>query len=190
MFSCSTRQVRRLPKEPRSIQGIFGSGASMKTKLFWLLMVGVLGIAQTPVALAQDTQRSLHEWSVVQAVTTDERLIVKQKDGKTIEGKMIEASDTNLTLSRNGKVVNVPRDSILQIHHSKGKAKKGKWALIGAGIGTATGAGIGAAKSSSVLDDGEIYILAGVVIGAGAGAVGGLLFGASRRQRELIYQAP
>lgn len=159
----------------------------MKTKLFSLLLAGLLFPA--PVALVQ-AQGSLHDWSTVQAVGTDERLIVKQKDGKTIEGKMIEASETNLTLSRNSKVINIPRNSIQQIHHSKGKAAKGKWALIGAGVGAAAGTGIGAAKASSIIDDGEIYTVAGAVIGAGAGAVGGLLFGASRRQRELIYTAP
>lgn len=159
----------------------------MKTKLFSLLLAGMLLIAQAPLVLAQG---SLHDWSVVQAVAADERLIVKQKGGKTIEGRMIEASETNLTLSRNGKVVNISRDGILEIHHSKGKAAKGKWALIGTGVGAAAGAGIGAAKASSIIDDGEIYILAGAVIGAGAGAVGGALFGAGRRKRELIYTAP
>lgn len=159
----------------------------MKTRLFSLLLAGVLFIA--PLALVQ-AQGSLHDWSVVQAVGTDERLIVKQKDGKTVEGKMIEASETNLSLSRNGKVVNISRANIQQIHHSKGKAAKGKWALIGAGIGGAAGAGIGSAKAHSIIDDGEIYVVAGAVIGAGAGAVGGLLFGASRRKRELIYTAP
>ena len=162
----------------------------MKTRIFGLMVVGVLLIAQTPIAFAQVPQSSLHEWSVVQAVAADERLIVKQKDGKTIEGRMIEATETNLTLSRNSKVVNIPRDSVREIHHSKGKAKKGKWALIGAGLGAATGTGIGAAKNSTIIDDGELFILAGLVIGAGAGAVGGALFGASRRQRELIYLAP
>jgi hypothetical protein len=161
----------------------------MKTKLFSLLLAGMLFMAQWPVALVQ-AQGSLHDWSVVQAVTTDERLIVKQKNGKTIEGRMIEASETNLTLACNSKVVNIPRADILEIQQSKGKAAKGRWALIGTGIGAAAGAGIGGAKASSIIDDGEIYILAGAVIGAGVGAVGGALFGASRRQRELIYRAP
>src|SRR6185295_18571330 len=106
-------------------------------------------------------QTSLHDWSVVKAVGVDEKLIVKQKDGTTIEGKMIEATDTNLTLSRKGKVVNISRDNIQQIEHSKGKAQKGKWAAIGAGIGAGVGGGIGLAKNNSIIDDGELYILAG-----------------------------
>ncbi len=161
----------------------------MKTKLFCLLLGATLLLAPAPMALGQ-AQTSLHDWSVVQAVGTDERLIVKQKDGTTIEAKMIEATDTNLTLSRKGKVVHISRDSIQQIEHSKGKAKKGKWALIGAGVGAGVGGGIGAAKNNSIIDDGELYIVAGVLIGAGSGAVGGALFGASKRHRELIYTAP
>jgi len=150
----------------------------MKTKPFSLLLAGVLFMAQSPLAFVQ-AQGSVRDWSAVQAVGTDERLIVKQKDGKTIEGRMIEASENNLTLSRNNKVVTIPRDSILQIHHSKGKAAKGKWALIGAGIGGAAGASIGASKVSASRDDSEIWLPVGLIFGAGAGAVTGLLFGAN-----------
>ena len=156
----------------------------MKTRIFSLLIAGTLLVAQSGVALAQG-----RGWSAVQAVPADDRLIVKQKDGKTIEGKMIEASETNLTLSRNSKVVNISRDSIREIHHSKGKAAKGKWAAIGAGVGAAVGAGIGATKLTSD-EDSRIYVTGGLLIGAGAGAVTGLLIGTSRRQRTLIYTAP
>ncbi len=161
----------------------------MKPKLFSLLLAGALFLAQSPVALVR-AQGSVRDWSAVKSVGTDVRLIVKQKDGKTIEGRMIEASETNLTLSRDGKVVNIPRDSVQQIQHSRGKSAKGKWALIGAGIGGAVGGGIGAAKFSSGRDDSEIWLPVGLIFGAGAGAVTGLIFGASRRQRELIYVAP
>lgn len=143
----------------------------MKRRVFSILLVGMLLSAQSSLALVQ-AQGSLHDWSTVQAVRTDERLIVKQKDGKTIEGEMIEASATNLTLSRNGKVVNISRDSIQQIEHSRGRAQKGKWAAIGAGSGAAAGGGIGVVQARSAADDGGIYTVAGLTIGAGAGALG------------------
>ncbi|HEX8176198.1 MAG TPA: hypothetical protein VF543_13865 [Pyrinomonadaceae bacterium] len=69
------------------------------------------------------------------------------------------------------------------------KSEKAKYALIGAGVGAAVGGGIGAAKNSPNIDDGEIYTIGGVSLGAGIGALGGFLFGLGRRKRVLIYQA-
>lgn len=159
----------------------------MRTSIMSLLLAAAMIIVQTPVASAQTTS-SLNDWSTVKSIGTDERLIVKKKDGKTIEGKMIEASDTNLTLSRDNKVVNISRADVQQIHHSTGKAAKGKWALIGSGVGAGAGAGLGGLKYRSDRDDYIIYPVMGAVIGIGVGAAVGLAFGASRRSRTLIYQ--
>jgi hypothetical protein len=159
----------------------------MQKRLVSLIVGVVLATAPCQFVFGQSTTGN---WSAVQAVAVDDRVIVKQKDGKTIEGKMIEASETNLTISRDGKVLNIPRDAIRQIEHSTGKAAKGKWALIGTGVGTGVGAGIGATKYRSDRDDYGIYPMMGALIGAGAGAVTGFLIGASRRKRELIYTAP
>ena len=157
----------------------------MKARISTVLIVFALLVAQSGVALAQG-----RGWSAVQAVSADERLVIKQKDGKTISGKMIEATDTNLSITRNSKVENISKDNIAQIEVSRGKAQKTKWAGIGAAIGTGGGAAIGGGKASTVYDDSGLYVLAGVVIGAGVGAGVGALFGATRRQRELIYTAP
>ncbi|HLA09204.1 MAG TPA: hypothetical protein VJ023_01205 [Pyrinomonadaceae bacterium] len=154
----------------------------METKLLCLLIAAALLVAQSGVALAQG-----REWSAVQALPVDARLIVKQKDGKTITGKMVEASETNLTLSRGKMVVNISRDNIAQIEHSIGKAAKTKWALIGAGAGAATGAAIGQSKVES---DAEIWLPVGIIFGTGIGAGVGAIFGSTRRKREVIYSAP
>jgi hypothetical protein len=159
----------------------------MHKRLVSMMITAVLMMAPCQFVLGQTTTGN---WSAVQAVAVDDRLIVKQKDGKTIEGKMIEASETNLTISRDGKVVNISRDAIRQIEHSTGKAAKGKWTAIGTGAGAAAGAGIGATKYRADRDDYGIYPVMGAVIGAGVGAVTGLMIGASRRKRELIYVAP
>ena len=165
----------------------------MKTRILSLgpatILVAAILVASIPVAAVQ-AQSSLHDWSTVQAVGADERLIVDKKDGKTITGRMIEATANNLTISRHGKVEHIARESIQRIYHSTGKAQKTKWAGIGAGIGTAAGGGIGGAKAASTGDDGAIYTLMGLIIGAGAGAGAGAVFGATRRHRELIYTAP
>lgn len=159
----------------------------MRSKLMTTLVVVASLVMPAQVAFAQGT---MGNWKAVQSVPVNERVIVKQKDGKTIEGAMIEASETNLTISRSGKVANLSRDQIRQVEHSTGKAEKGKWAAIGTGVGAAAGAGIGATKYRSDRDDYGIYPVMGAIIGAGVGAVSGLMFGASRRQREVVYYAP
>jgi hypothetical protein len=78
---------------------------------------------------------------------------------------------------------------VRQVYLISGQAEKGKWALIGAGIGAGTGTGIGAVKYSPNRDDSEIWISMGLLIGTGAGALGGMVFGQSKRKRILVYDS-
>lgn len=158
----------------------------MKRKTIPLLLVVVLLSANAPLALAQQSIAT-NNWSAVQQLQTNERLVVKQKNGKELKGLMIEATDTTLTIDRDGKPLAISRADVRQVYVVEGKAAKGKWALIGAGIGAGAGTGIGYAKYSPNSDDSEIYIAMGLLIGAGAGAVGGLLFGQSKRKRTMVY---
>jgi len=70
----------------------------------------------------------------VQQIKTNERVFVRQKNGKEIKGRMIEASDTTLTIDRDGKPFSIARADVRQVYVVSGTAQKGKWALIGAGI--------------------------------------------------------
>jgi hypothetical protein len=157
----------------------------MKRKTLPLILVLLLLSSHAPLAFSQTP--SLSEWTSVQQIKTNERLFVRQKNGKEIKGKMIEASDTTLTIDRNGKPFTIARGDVRQVYVVSGTAQKGKWALIGAGIGAGAGAGIGAVKYSPNSDDSEIYIPIGLLIGAGSGALGGMLFGQNTRKRELVY---
>ena len=158
----------------------------MISKPLPLLLVLLLLSTQTPWAAAQQTATG-NDWSAVQRVGTDEKLVVKRKDGKEFKGRMIEASDTTLRLDRDGKPFDIPRADVRRVEVISGKAEKGKWTLIGAGVGAAAGTGIGATKYRSDRDDYAIYIYMGTLIGVGAGAVGGLLFGQSKRERKTVY---
>ena len=157
----------------------------MKRKTLPLLLVLLFLSSHAPLAFSQAP--SLSNWASVQQIKTNERVFVRQKNGKEIKGEMIEASDTTLTIDRDGKPFSIARGDVRQVYVVSGTAQKGKWALIGAGIGAGAGAGIGAAKYSSSVDDSQIYIPIGLIIGAGSGAVGGLLFGQSTRKRDLVY---
>lgn len=150
-----------------------------------VLLVLLLVSSQAPLVFAQ----SLTDWAAVQQIKTNEKLFVRQKNGKEVGGRMIEASDAALTIDRDGKPVSIPRADVRQVYVVEGKAAKGKWALIGAGVGAGAGAGIGAAKYSPNRDDSEIWIPVGLMFGAGIGAVSGLLFGQTTRKRTLVFAA-
>ena len=158
----------------------------MKHKPVSLVLVVLLLTSHTPLVFSQ---ASSNNWAVVQQIRTSADLIVKKKDGKQAKGEMIEASETTLTIDDDGKPVSIPRADVRQVYVIEGKAKKGKWAWIGTGIGAGTGAAIGGAKYSDAVDDSFIYVPMGMLIGAGIGAVGGLAFGASKRQRVMVFDA-
>ena len=148
-----------------------------------VLLVLLLLSSYTPLVFAQ----SFSDWAAVQRIRTNEKLLIRQKNGKEIRGEMIEASETALTIDRDGKPVSIPRAEVRQVYIVEGKAQKGKWALIGAGVGAGAGAGIGYAKYSPNRDDSEIWVPVGLMFGAGIGAVSGLLFGQTTRKRTMVY---
>ena len=150
-----------------------------------IFLVLLLLSSQTPLVLAQ--QPSLSDWAAVQQIRTNEKLFVRQKNGKEVKGRMIEATDAALTIDRDGKPMSIPRADVRQVYIAEGTAQKGKWALIGAGVGAGAGAGIGYAKYSPNRDDSEIWVPVGLMFGAGIGAVSGLVFGQTNRKRTLIY---
>ena len=140
----------------------------------------------TPSLFAQ--QMVLDDWTAVQWLTPSDEIVITLKTEKEVKGKFLDAGAGEVSLERKGKRESVAKDTISQIHLIKGKANKGKWALIGAGIGAGTGFAIGQAKNSPPVDDGEIYPVVGTMIGTGVGAAVGYVFGISRRKRQLIYQ--
>lgn len=141
---------------------------------------------------AQTATPTTSDWSRVTAVESGSKLVVKLKNGKTVEGKLSSASDTALTLSVKNKPVDVRREDVFSVYATKNKSVK-KATLIGLGVGAGVGAGIGTAGH----DRGGFEIItksqsvAGfAVLGAGAGALAGFLIGKTGRKRVLIYQAP
>lgn len=149
----------------------------------------VVALIYSPVAAAQQSTSS-GEWGSVQAVSEGTELIIKLKNGETVRGKLTSVTDTMLSMTgKNNKAETLDRNDISEVYQLRRKSEKAKYALIGAGAGAAVGGGIGAAKNSPNIDDGEIYTIGGIALGAGIGAVAGLLFGQGRRKRVLIYQA-
>ena len=130
----------------------------------------------------------VNDWNTIQSLTPAEEIVVTLKTDREVKGKFLDAGAGEVSVERKGKRESIAKDTIAQIHLIKGKAKKGQWALIGAGVGAGTGFGIGQTKNGRNVDDGETYVFVGTLIGTGIGAATGYIFGMSRRKRELIYQ--
>lgn len=157
----------------------------MKRKLLPVTLVLLLLSMHAPLAFSQTS--SFTDWSAVQRIRSNEKIFVRQNSGKELRGAMIEASETALTIDRDGKPLSIPRSDVHQVYVVEGKAQKGKWALIGAAVGAGTGAAIGATRVSRDHDDSEIWVPVGLIIGTGSGALGGMLFGQTTRKRTLVY---
>ena len=135
--------------------------------------------------------RTAGDWSALNSVASGSKLVVKLKDGKTVEGRMGGVSDATLSLTVKGKPLDLRREDVQSVY-SVGKGSATKATLIGMGVGAGAGAAIGAAADSS--SDGfegiDHAVTAGLtVIGAGIGALTGHLLGRRGGKRVLIYEA-
>ena len=94
----------------------------MRHKALPVILILLFVSSYSPLAFAQTA--SSNDWAVVQRLNTDEKLVVKQKDGKQVKGRMIEATDTTLTIDRDGKPTSIPRTDVRQVQVIEGKAQK------------------------------------------------------------------
>lgn len=161
----------------------------MRRRITVLNILLAVALIYSPVAAAQQSA-SHGEWDSIKAVPQGAELIIKLKDRQTLRGKLESVTDTALSIiGKNNKTETLDRNDVSEVYQLRRKAEKAKYALIGAGAGAAVGGVIGAAKNSPNIDDGEIYTMVGIPLGAGIGALAGFLFGQGRRKRVLIYQA-
>lgn len=154
----------------------------------------ILCLALPLVAVAGQSNTPPSDWSVVQSVPVGDKLSVKLKDGKKVEGRLRAVSDATLTLDRGNKSSDFDRNSIARVQryvsNSVGKSI-GKSTAIGAGVGFGAGAGLGLAAGQ--YEDIETASLVGIfgAIGAGLGAAIGAIAGAASatgRKKVLIYE--
>ena len=163
----------------------------MKTKTLAIIYVLVTLLAMPPVSLAQVPTAENREWTAVMAVQPGDKLAVKLKDARSIEGKLSSFSETTLTLSRDNKATDLNRENVLRVYRVSGKSAKSS-TLIGAGLGAAAGAAVGAATGGGAFAPGpsRSQVSLGVAaVGAVVGALVGFAIGKNRHKRVLIYEA-
>lgn len=141
--------------------------------------------------MAQTSSAATNDWSNVTALDPSSRLIVRLKNGNSIEGKLGAVTDVMLSLSAKNKVVEVNRDEVRSVHQVKKKSAT-KSTLIGLGVGAGAGAAAGAIIGNDRHGFDKIEKVAtGViaVLSAGVGALTGYLIGRNRTKRVLIYES-
>ena len=155
----------------------------------------VLCLALPMIAVAGQSGTVSNDWAAVQSVPLGDKLSVKLKDGKKMEGRLLAVSDTSIKIDRGSKTSDLDRNSIAKVQryvtNSVGKSI-GKSTAIGAGIGF--GAGAGVALAADQYEDIETAGLVGILggIGAGIGAAVGALVGAASatgRKKLTIYES-
>jgi hypothetical protein len=138
-------------------------------------------------------QGQTDDWSKVTALSGGSNLAVKQKNGKTIKGTLSSASDSALTLNARNGTVEIKRDDVRMVHEVIKKGAGGKGALIGTAVGAGAGAALGAigdSQNDNGLEKIDHAVIAGLtIVGAGVGALAGYFIGRSGSKRVLVYEA-
>jgi hypothetical protein len=165
----------------------------MKSKVLIINIVVLVLFANANTIVAQKVSTA-QEWDAVKALVPGEKLSVRLKDGKKVEGIVRGVSDTQLMLTRGSAATDLNRETISKVYRivsrSTGRSI-GKSTAMGAGIGFGIGAGVGIAGGSyeDLETAGLVGLLGGLgaAIGAGIGAVVGAVY--VKPGRVLIYEA-
>ena len=109
-----------------------------KSLIVWLV---VLLLMQSEIILAQQANPKTPEtWTAVKSLKTGSDIVVKLKNGKTLKGTYVEATDESLTVSEGQKVTNFNRHEIKKIQLTVERNRDPQHI-----IGTIAGAGLGVA---------------------------------------------
>ena len=164
----------------------------IRTRQFATIVILLTSFLLSPVTLVG--QVATNDWSRVTSVLAGNKLSVKLKDGKKIDGTFSSATDTSLTLLVKNASTDVKRDDIRTVHQVGGTSVT-KSTLIGLGAGAGAGALLGAVGEATDDDNsfGDINgpaVAAGLtVLGATAGALTGFIIGKTRKKRVHLYES-
>lgn len=166
----------------------------MKSKALLVNVVMLVVLANAGTIVAQTVADTAREWEAVRALAVSEKLSVRLKDGKKVEGTVRSVSDTLLVLNRGNVTNDLNRDAIAKVYRvvrrSIGRSI-GKATAMGSAIGFGVGAGVGIVGGT--YEDLETTALVGFLggfgaaIGAGIGALVGTIY--VKPARMLIYDA-
>ena len=136
------------------------------------------------------TQDADSAWLRARRIAPGAEVIVEPTRGDAIQGRFVSASDSKLSLYIEGKDFEINRSSIRKIWGVKLRSRS-KSTLGGAGIGLASGVGLGALvvagsdKTTGVNLAPVSFGFVGMVVGAAIGALRG-----GKHRGTLLYESP
>jgi hypothetical protein len=169
------------------------NGEEITMKYFALLLIVCLLIQ--PFASAQNLSSN---WSSVKYIPIGQSLVVQtalehgRKGHSQQKGLLQNVTDAALTLSIDGKNVDISSAEVYRVYVLRGRPFL-KGLLIGAAVGTAGGAGIGAIagrNDKAYFFEGPGFDAAvGAALGFLSGSITGLIVGSTRHKKDLVYEA-
>ncbi|HJX89130.1 MAG TPA: hypothetical protein VJ372_01470 [Pyrinomonadaceae bacterium] len=156
------------------------------------LMVALLLPSVRVIAQGTSTKS---DWSSLRSLATSNKLVVKLKTGKTVEGKLTSVSDSSLTVKSKNTPVEIKKEDVASVYNVTNTSATAA-TLIGMGMGIGAGAGAALGGIAEATDNNNGFdkinhvATAGLaVLGAGAGAITGYLVGKRGNKRVLIYES-
>jgi hypothetical protein len=160
-----------------------------KKRAVTVALVLVALLAKPQITFAQTPPDPIRgSWEGLKAIPSGDKVEVDLRNGQTLKGRLISASDTVLTIERGKRTTDLTRADTLRVTRVVPKSAK-RGTFIGLGIG----AGAGLAGTAMYAYGGDrggeagLWGLVAVVAGAGGGALIGYIMG-SRKQKTLIYE--
>ena len=114
----------------------------LNIKRLMICVTLVTSLLLSPVTLtAQVASAPSSDWSQVIAVQSGSKLVIRLKNGTTVDGKLTSANDTALLLSVKNNPMEIKRSDVLSVYQISKKSAT-KATLIGLAVGLARALGL------------------------------------------------
>jgi hypothetical protein len=144
-------------------------------------------IARPQIIFAQAPPTPIKgSWDAVKAIPPGDKVAVRLRNGQTLKGKLISASDTLLTLEHRKNSTDVNRGDVLRVYRVV-KMSKTVGVILGLLIGTGVGALVGQLTEKEGTDDPGLAAAVLGFLGALVGSGMGLAISSFTR-KVLIYE--
>src|SRR5215213_5862070 len=147
------------------------------TNRFYALALALLFTLAPAAPASARTAPAPADWSVLQALSPGQKIVIRTKDGDRLSGRFDSANDLLINFTDGRRKVSLTRESVKLVQLDRGNSR-GKGALFGALFGGAAGFAVGSVLYFPYRDDMVCSTVPasaalGMAIGAGIGTATG-----------------